>query len=90
MTATGSHEYFYSLRGAQPPGEGLRFAGFLRMKFVRIGACRRPYNAPPGGFPPKNHKKTRPEYSQDGATRAIFKNAHRRGVKCSFQQRNIL
>ena len=22
MTATGSHEYFYSLRGAQPPGEG--------------------------------------------------------------------
>ena len=28
MTATGSHEYFYSLRGAQPPGEGLRPAGF--------------------------------------------------------------
>ena len=23
MTATGSHEYFYSLRGAQPPGEGI-------------------------------------------------------------------
>ena len=23
MTATGSHEYFYSLRGAQPPGEGV-------------------------------------------------------------------
>ena len=22
MTAIGSHEYFYSLRGAQPPGEG--------------------------------------------------------------------
>ena len=22
MTATGSHEYFYSLRGAQPPGVG--------------------------------------------------------------------
>ena len=22
MTATGSHGYFYSLRGAQPPGEG--------------------------------------------------------------------
>ena len=22
MTATGSHEYFYSLCGAQPPGEG--------------------------------------------------------------------
>ena len=22
MTATGSHEYFYSLRGAQPPGGG--------------------------------------------------------------------
>ena len=22
MTATGSHEYFYSLRGAQPPREG--------------------------------------------------------------------
>ena len=27
MTATGSHEYFYSLRGAQPPGEGY-FAPF--------------------------------------------------------------
>ena len=28
MTATGSHEYFYSLRGAQPPGEGyFCFAG---------------------------------------------------------------
>ena len=27
MTATGSHGYFYSLRGAQPQGEGLRFAG---------------------------------------------------------------
>ena len=51
---------------------------------------RREPNAPPGGFPPKNHKKTRPEYSQDGATRAKFKNAHRRGVKRSFQQRNIL
>ena len=23
MTAIGSHEYFYSLRGAQPPGEGI-------------------------------------------------------------------
>ena len=29
----------------------------LRMKFVRIGACRRPYNAPPGDFPQKNIKK---------------------------------
>ena len=28
MTATGSHEYFYSLRGAQPPGEGY----FLRRR----------------------------------------------------------
>ena len=26
MTATGSHVYFYSLRGAQPQGEGLRLA----------------------------------------------------------------
>ena len=29
MTATGSHGYFYSLRGAQPQGEGLRFVGNL-------------------------------------------------------------
>ena len=27
MTATGSHEYFYSLRGAQPPGEGFSQSG---------------------------------------------------------------
>ena len=53
MTATGSHEYFYSLRGAQPPGEGFSLSRssqrrFLLLKYGKIagGACRRPYKAP--------------------------------------------
>ena len=46
MTATGSHEYFYSLRGAQPPGEGLRPAGSA----YEIRAHR--------GMPPHLHSKT--------------------------------
>ena len=33
MTATGSHEYFYSLRGAQPPG-GRLFSAHLGRFFV--------------------------------------------------------
>ena len=40
MTATGSHEYFYSLRGAQPPGEGIS---------QKYGAgCTGEAKAPPG------------------------------------------
>ena len=46
MTATGSHEYFYSLRGAQPPGEGFSLPRssqrrFLLLKYGKIagGAC---------------------------------------------------
>ena len=53
MTATGSHEYFYSLRGAQPPGEGFSLSRssqhrFLLLKYGKIAgeACRRPYKAP--------------------------------------------
>ena len=43
MTATGSHEYSYSLRGAQPPGEGyFRFAvnspPWPRRRWLRPGA----------------------------------------------------
>ena len=36
MTATGSHGYFYSLRGAQPQGEGFRPArkNFLILPFL--------------------------------------------------------
>ena len=46
MTATGSHEYFYSLRGAQPPGEGFSLSRssqrrFLLLKYGKIAgeAC---------------------------------------------------
>ena len=46
MTATGSHVYFYSLRGAQPQGKPSP-RRFLRMEFGRIGACHRPYKASP-------------------------------------------
>ena len=43
MTATGSHEYFYSLRGAQPPGEGIS---------QKYGAgCTGEAKAPPGVRP---------------------------------------
>ena len=43
MTATGSHEYFYSLRGAQPPGEGFFSVpgGFCADFYCSIIAVRR-------------------------------------------------
>ena len=59
MTATGSHEYFYSLRGAQPPGEGFFsvpaaptpiFAAQVTLPGGR--GVPRPYSAPPGDFAP--------------------------------------
>ena len=42
MTATGSHEYFYSLRGAQPPGEGFSlsrraFSSILTAQYSLLG-----------------------------------------------------
>ena len=57
MTATGSHGYFYSLRGAQPQGEGLRFAG-LAYEIPAGGACRRPYKASPEDFSVFKHEKS--------------------------------
>ena len=43
MTATGSHVYFYSLRGAQPPGEGFFSVpgGFCADFYCSIIAVRR-------------------------------------------------
>ena len=45
MTATGSHVYFYSLRGAPPSRGRLSLRRVLRIEFERIGACRRPYKS---------------------------------------------
>ena len=50
MTATGSHEYFYSLRGAQPPGEGFslsrqfvrRFIPLIKYRYLAGEACLAP------------------------------------------------
>ena len=47
MTATGSHNHFYSLRGAQPPTQGRQTP---RRKFFR-NSCGR-------GMPPPLHSKT--------------------------------
>ena len=55
MTATGSHEYFYSLRGAQPPGEGFSlprraFTSIFAAQMLEVGGqgVPRPYSASPG------------------------------------------
>ena len=75
MTATGSHEYFYSLRGAQPPGEGIS---------QKYGAgCTGEAKAPPGGAPcspagripkiGKNPEKIRFSLTNGGKRTIIYK-----------------
>ena len=55
MTATGSHIHFYSLRGAQPPGEGFSlprraFTSIFAAQMLEVGGrgVPRPYSASPG------------------------------------------
>ena len=71
MTATGSHEYFYSLRGAQPPGEALT---------QKYGAgCTGEAKAPPGvrlaplpgGFP-KSEKSRKDSIFFDKRRQAYY------------------
>ena len=57
MTATGSHVHFYSLRGAQPPGEGYFSVPavptpiFTALTLPPSGrGMPRPYSAMPGHF----------------------------------------
>ena len=51
MTAIGSHEYFYSLRGAQPPGEGISQKG----RDTSASSDRAPAGISPGFFTPLLH-----------------------------------
>ena len=53
MTATGSHEYFYSLRGAQPPGEGESQSGQAPASNFAHSPQKNAQNSPtlaPGSF----------------------------------------
>ena len=56
MTATGSHEYFYSLRGAQPPGEGSSQKNGAGSSELRLPPTRREAIAPPGVLTPPQKK----------------------------------
>ena len=82
MTATGSHIDSYSLRGAQPPGEGFFSvpAGFCvdfycsNIVTWRIGACPRPYRATPGDFAPSHRSTANPpeQFTAPGNTDLHF------------------
>ena len=54
MTATGSHEYFYSLRGAQPPGEGFSLFRQSLRRFLLLKYCYLAHR----GMPPPLHTRT--------------------------------
>ena len=68
MTATGSHEYFYSLRGAQPPGEG-----FFRLAGTDLHTERCPEGEIPFGASCREKVRQRGEWpSADGEKLAVL------------------
>ena len=72
MTATGSHVHFYSLRGAQPPGEGFSLSRRLFRRFLPLKSPKLAHR----GMPPPLQSIAISRYN--AATFDLIRHAKRR------------